>query len=173
MEVKMMKKALLSAVLGCALSAASAVCHARTVRETTYRYQQIWSTAVRFLRVDNGFEIQEQDKETGYVLFSYPDAGRSLMGSVELVSMVRSNKKYITVALRIQDMPSYVEIMLIDKLVRKLKDEYGEPPAPQSVGAKRDKAPSDEKPSEDEATEKKETEDKSAQKAKDENEEYS
>jgi hypothetical protein len=172
MEVEMMKKAFFSAVLGCAWLAASAVCDARTVRETTYRYQQIWSTAVRFLRVDNGFEIQEQDKETGYVLFSYPDVGRSLMGSVELVSMIRSNKKYITVALRIQDMPSYVEIMLIDKLVRKLKDEYGEPPAPQVVQKKSEKAPADEKPSEDEATEKKKADDKRAQKAKNENEEY-
>jgi hypothetical protein len=172
MEVETMKKVFFSTVLGCAWLAVSAVGNARTVRETTYRYQQIWSTAVRFLRVDNGFEIQEQDKETGYVLFSYPDAGRSLMGSLELVSMVRSNKKYITVALRIQDMPSYVEIMLVDKLVRKLKNEYGEPPAPQVVQIKREKVPADEKPSKDEATEKKKADDESAQKARNEDEEY-
>ena len=147
-----MKKAFLTMVITGAVLMTSLVCEARTTRETTYRYQQIWSTAVRFLRVDNGFEIKEQDKETGYVLFAYPNAGRSLMGSVELIPTVRSDKKYITVALRIQDMPSYVEVVLIDKLVRKLRNEYGRAPLPQTVKKKTKSAEKKKKSKDDETS---------------------
>ncbi len=133
---------------------ASVVCEARTVRETTYRYQQIWSTAVRFLRVDNGFEIREQDKETGYVLFTYPNAGRTLTGSVELIPTVRAARKYITVAVRIQDMPSYVEVVLIDKLVRKLRNEYGRAPLPQVAEGTADAAGDEAASKEDDVKEK-------------------
>ena len=128
----------------------SVMCEARTTREITYRYQQIWNTAVRFLRVDNGFEIKEQDKETGYLLFAYPDAGRSLTGSVEIIPRVRGNEQYIDVALRIQDMPSYVEVVLIDKLVRKLRNEYGEPPSPRTTAKKVRSASDKEGPKDDE-----------------------
>lgn len=128
-----MTKCAWATILATSLLLVSTTGAARTTRETTYRYQQIWSSAVRFLRVDNGFEIKEQDKETGYVLFAYPNAGRSLTGSVELIPMVRRGSKYISVALRIQDMPSYVEVVLIDKLVRKLRNEYGEPPLAEKV----------------------------------------
>lgn len=128
-----MFRALLTFVIAAAVLGSPVETEARTSRETTYRYSQIWSSAVRFLRVDNGFAIREQDKSTGYVLFVYPDAGRSFMGAVELVSTVRNNRKYINVTVRIQDMPSYVEVVLADKLLRKLKNEYGEPPPPETA----------------------------------------
>ena len=111
------------------------VCGARTTRETTYSYERIWSAAVRFLRVDNGYKIIEMDKETGYVMFEYPDGGRILNGSVELVNQDRSGTEVIQLGLRIQDMPTYVETVLMDKLVRKLRDEYGEAPVPRRPAA--------------------------------------
>ena len=104
------------------------VCGARTTRETTYSYERIWSTAVRFLRVDNGYKVTEMDKETGYVLFEYPEAGRVLNGSMELIPLEQDGAEIVTLGLRIQDMPTYVENVLMDKLVRKLRDEYGTAP---------------------------------------------
>ena len=50
---------------------------------------------------------------------------------IRRIPVVKDNKKYISVNFRIQDMPSYVEIVLADKLVRKLRDEYGDPPLAQ------------------------------------------
>jgi hypothetical protein len=116
---------------------------ARTVREAAYRYDQLWSTAVRFLRVDNGFVIIEQDKETGYVLFEYRDATRTVNGSVELVPGERGGMTFITIGIQIQNMPSYVEVMLVDKFMRKLRNELGEPPPQLRVEAasKKEKAP--------------------------------
>jgi hypothetical protein len=118
----------------------SVLCAARTVRETNYRYDQIWSTAVRFLRVDSGFAIIEQDKGTGYVLFEYRDSGRALNGSMELIPQERDGFELITMGIRIQNMPSYVENILMDKLVRKLKDEYGEPPAARRIETETEQA---------------------------------
>lgn len=101
---------------------------AKTKRETTYRYNQIWRTAIRFLRVDNGFSVVEKDPKAGYVLFDYREAGRTYRASLELVPTVRGGKKYVTTGLRIEAMPTYVEVVLVDKLMRKLRSEYGEPP---------------------------------------------
>jgi hypothetical protein len=112
---------------------------ARTTRETSYRYEQLWNTAIRFLRVDNGFKVTENDKETGYVLFNYTHAGQTMTAAMELVPTVRYGKSYITIGLRIQNMPSYVEVMLMDKLERKLRNEYGEPPAPKVVADEAEK----------------------------------
>jgi hypothetical protein len=144
----MLRDVLTGLVIG-ALLLASIVCEARTTRQTTYRYQQLWSSAVRFLRVDNGFAIKEQDKETGYLLFEYPDAGRSLVGSMELIPTVTNNKKYINVNIRIQDMPTYVEVVLADKLVRKLRAEYGDPPMPELAVKKAETADKKEASGED------------------------
>ena len=123
---------------------------ARTTRETTYRYGQLWNTAIRFLRVDNGFKIEEHDKETGYVLFKYTHAGQAMSAAMEIVPTERNGKSYITMGLRIQDMPSYVEIMLLDKLVRKLRNEYGEPPLPKVVEEETTEKPK--KPKDDKKT---------------------
>ncbi len=122
-----MKKTAIFICIGLCMSLASTTGLTKTARDSAYRYDQIWSTSVRFLRVDSGFQIIEQDKGTGYVMFEYQDAGRVLTGSLELIPKERGGSEFVTVSLHIQDMPSYVEVMLIDKLVRKLRNEYGEP----------------------------------------------
>lgn len=106
---------------------------AHITRQTTYRYDQIWSTAVRFLRVDKGYKVTEQDKTTGYLLFEYDHSGRKLMASMELFETVESGLQYVTMGVRIQDMPRYIETVLLDGLERKLRDEYGRPPTPMPV----------------------------------------
>ena len=121
---------------------------ARSTREASYRYDQIWNTMVRFIRVDNGFKITEKDKESGYLMFDYTEGVKSQIGAVEVVEIIRNQRLYVTVGLRIQNMPSYVELHLLDKLERKLRDEYGDPPIPPlivSSGEEREKARSEER----------------------------
>ena len=101
---------------------------ARSARQSTYRYSQIWNTAVRFVRIDNGFDIVEKDRDSGYLLFSYTEGDKRHSGSVELIRTSRDSHTGVTIGIGIQSMPSYVEKMLLDKLERKLRDEYGDPP---------------------------------------------
>lgn len=134
---------------------------ANSHRELTYRYTQVWGSLIRFLRVDQHCPISEKDKKSGYILFSYPNRDRTIPGSVEVVPIEKDQKHYIRIGLNLSEMPSYVETLLLDKLIKKLKNEYGpEPralpvvaPTPKSVKSSDGKNPdksSSETPSGDE-----------------------
>lgn len=101
---------------------------ARTDRELTYRENEIWNGAIRFLRVDSGFRILEKDRESGYVLFEYKDEGAPCTASFEMVRTTRDGRSFVRARIQIPQMPRYVEAVLMDRLVRKLRDEFGEPP---------------------------------------------
>jgi len=122
-----MKRAVFAIVVGVVL-ALPAIGSARTDRELTYRESAIWQAAIRFLRVDSGFKILEKDKDAGYLLFEYKDGGSSYTASFEMISAVRGNKLFVRARLQIESQPRYVEAVLIDRFIRKLKDEYGDPP---------------------------------------------
>jgi hypothetical protein len=110
---------------------------ARVERKLTYRTSQLWSSAVRFLRVDNRYKIVEKDKQTGYLLFEYKDEGRTHPASLELIPTVIEERKVVRARLRIEGMPTYVESVLMDKFLRKLKREYGDaPPAELAIKPK-------------------------------------
>lgn len=101
---------------------------AKSERVTRYAYEQIWPTAVRFLRVDAGYNILEKDAEAGYVLFEASEEGKTFRGSLELVKIKDENgRESVRMVLNIDDRPTYVETGLLDRLERKLRDEYGMP----------------------------------------------
>jgi hypothetical protein len=50
-------------------------------------------------------------------------------GSVELVCIADQGGGQIRVVIQIPAMPSYIERMLLDKLEKKLVDEFGQPAA--------------------------------------------
>ncbi|MFO8074254.1 MAG: hypothetical protein R6V85_20525 [Polyangia bacterium] len=128
-----MKRSILIVFVVLASLAASAAARADTDRKLTYRASQIWNSAVRFLRVDQGFEVLEKDDTAGYLLFEYEDRGRTYSASMEVVPLVYEGRELVRVRLRVSGMPSYVEVMLLDKFQSKLKDEYGRPPAARLV----------------------------------------
>jgi len=119
-------------VIGLALCAAGPA-RALTDRDLTYRPTQIWNSAVRFIRVDQHFKILEKDKDASYMLFEYKDGGRSYQASFEMVPVVKDNKRLVRVRLNIEQMPSYVEAVLADSFLRKLRDEHGSPPPPREL----------------------------------------
>ena len=94
-----------------------------------YNKMRVWSAAVRLLRVDYRCQITDQDREAGYILFEYPSRGKLYAGSVELME---EDAQRTGIAFSIPKQPSYIESMMLDKLKRKLVDDYGEPvrPAP-------------------------------------------
>jgi hypothetical protein len=113
-------------VLAVCLSAPTA--HARREATFNYPYSRVWTTAIRLLRVDFESRITEKDKDDGYFLFEFPDRGKSYAGSVELIATHKDDVESVRVVLTIQALPTYVESMLMDRLARKLIQEFGAPP---------------------------------------------
>ena len=131
-----MKHFSISIIVAALVMTATSGVEAKTDRDLTYRSSLIWRSAVRFLRVDQNFKVLEKDKEAGYLLFEYTDAGKTYSASMEMVPMVKNKKRYVRASIRIDAMPSYVETVLIDRFLRKLKEEYGvQPPARMVVEA--------------------------------------
>jgi hypothetical protein len=121
-------------VLGICLAIVGSA-EARSKRSTTYRYEQLWSTTVRFLRVDNRFPITEKAKKDGYILFEYKEQGHKYQGSLEIIPTVSNGKNYIRLSVQIANMPGYVETVFLNRLMKKLRKEYGDPPPAQKVPA--------------------------------------
>jgi hypothetical protein len=103
----------------------------RSQRNLSYRADQAWTSVVRLLRVDLGFEIVERDSDAHYLLFRYNSGETSHPGSLELVERTMENGIVgVTVIVSVPELPTYVELNLIDRLERKLRDEIGPPAQP-------------------------------------------
>jgi hypothetical protein len=102
---------------------------AQAKREQAYAYpfSRVWTAAVRMLRVDFESPITEKDKDSGYFLFDYPDSGKNLPGSVEVVRVVQNGVESVRVVITVSAMPTYVEQMMLDRLARKLGEDFGDP----------------------------------------------
>lgn len=118
----------LSCVLALCLAPVDAA--ARAKGDVSYPFSSVWTTLVRLVRVDLGCAITEKDKEEGYLLFDYEDAGRTVPGTIELVRSKRGIQEIVSLVVQIPAMPSYVERMVIDRLERKLREELGAPRQP-------------------------------------------
>jgi hypothetical protein len=90
-----------------------------------YPYVRVWTAVVRLMRVDFECTITEKDKDDGYFLFEYPDRGKRYPGSVELVATRADESGGVRVVIQIPGMPTYVESMMMDRLAKKLEQEYG------------------------------------------------
>jgi hypothetical protein len=99
---------------------------ARSEVEVGYTREQAFSAALRYLRVDLGYEVIEKDPDAAYLLFSFADpelARKTGRGSIEVVQRERS----VRVLVNLPDLPSYREEVLKRGLLDKLRTEYGEP----------------------------------------------
>lgn len=101
---------------------------ARTASSLPYARDKVWNTALRLVRVDLGCPLGERDADTGFFMFEYVDGARRFPGSVEIVPARVDNRDGVRVIVQVQAMPSYVERMILDRLSRKLIDDYGLPP---------------------------------------------
>ncbi len=94
---------------------------ARVQAESRYTKAQTFSGALRYLRVDLGYPVVEKDPEAAYLLFEYE--GEQRRGSIEVVE----HRGEVRIYVQLPKMPRYHEQVLRDGLLRKLRDEYGEP----------------------------------------------
>ena len=123
-------KPLAQILAGILLAALILWAHCATARvggECEYSKAQTYSGALRYLRVDLGYEVTERDPDAAYLIFRYQLPGQNkatATGTVEIVDADGHVKLFV----QIPSMPEYHERVLRDGLVRKLHDEYGEPP---------------------------------------------
>lgn len=123
-RVRLLIASALLASAAAALTARPAM--ARVEVASPYTKAQTYSGALRYLRVDLGFEIVERDPDAAYLLFQFVPSGKSdpTRGSVEVIEV----KDQIRVILQLPELPEYREAMLRDGLLAKLAGEYGAPP---------------------------------------------
>ena len=103
---------------------------ARTEGEVGYTKAQAYSGALRYLRVDLGYEVTERDSDSAYVMFKYVPLGQKspAFGAIEVIGGGDSVKIFVS----LPKMPSYHEIALRDGLIKRLREDYGEPKPPKS-----------------------------------------
>lgn len=104
---------------------------ARSTYESLYGYDRTWNAALRMVRVDMSFKVDEKDEKNGYLLFEYtsPEGGnRSTPGSFEFVHDDTDPQSPVEVIVQLPQMPRYHEQVLVDSLVHKMRQEYGDPP---------------------------------------------
>ncbi|MBK7586538.1 MAG: hypothetical protein IPI67_40910 [Myxococcales bacterium] len=100
---------------------------ARVEGDSDYSKAQTYNAALRYVRVDLGYEIVEKDPDVGYLLFRYEPPGRKnnpTNGSIEVIE----SKERVKIVIQLPQMPTYHEATLRDGLLKKLRTEYGEPP---------------------------------------------
>jgi len=105
---------------------------ARVGGDSEYSKAQTYSGALRYLRVDLGYEVVERDPDAAYLIFRYQLPGQNKVTATGTVEIVDSDG-HVKLFVQIPTMPQYHERVLRDGLVRKLHDEYGVPapkPAP-------------------------------------------
>jgi hypothetical protein len=100
--------------------------NARVEAQSGYTKTQTYSAALRYLRVDLGYEVIEKDAKAAYLIFRYAPPGRrkTTNGSIEIID----TRDQVKILVQLPEMPRYHETVLRDGLVSKLRREYGEPP---------------------------------------------
>ncbi|MGC4065421.1 MAG: hypothetical protein QM784_12385 [Polyangiaceae bacterium] len=101
--------------------------HGKATAISPYTLPQTFGAALRLLRVDLRLEVTEKDDEAAYLLFRYPSADdpkRLVEGAIELIGLEYD----VRVVVKIPALPEAHERLLRDRLVKKLREDYGEPP---------------------------------------------
>jgi hypothetical protein len=130
-------------VLGALL--ASPVALARSAFESAYGFDRTYNAALRLIRIDLGLKITEKDDKTGYFVFDYKaaDVGNKVSsGSIEFIRS-KDDSGPVEVIVQLPQMPRYHEQVLVDSLIRKMRQDYGEPPERPKASPPQDKPVSD------------------------------
>lgn len=107
--------------------------HAKASSETMQSYERTWNTAIRFVRVDMGLKLVEKDVDAGYIVFDYVSSDGGKSSSAGSVELVRLDSK-VRINVQLPKMPHFHEDVLLQGIVKKLREDYGESaPPPKAV----------------------------------------
>jgi hypothetical protein len=113
---------------------------ARVDSASSYSKAQTYSGALRYVRVDMGYEVVEKDPDAAYLIFKYAPPGASkgalVTGTLEVIEASGGVRLFVN----LPRMPEYYERVFRDGLLKKLREEYGAPPVTKKPA---EKQPSD------------------------------
>lgn len=142
-------KAALLLLAGSAVASVSSSAGARVDGSSAYSKAQTYSGALRYVRVDMGYEVVEKDADAAYLIFKYAPPGAAqgvtVTGTLEVIEASAGVRLFVS----LPRMPEYYERVLRDGLLRKLRDEYGAPPAAPKKPSDKDATEKPEKPAKD------------------------
>ncbi|HEY6079141.1 MAG TPA: hypothetical protein VIW29_10075 [Polyangiaceae bacterium] len=128
-----------------ALLAATSSALGRVDGSSAYSKAQTYSGALRYVRVDLGYEVVEKDAEAAYLIFKYTTPGQTKNNAVTGTLEVIEADGGVRVFVNMPRMPEYHERIFRDGLLKKLREEYGVPPTPPKKPPA-DKPPADKPP---------------------------
>ncbi len=101
-------------------------------RVISYPFDQVWPTAIRYLRVDRGYTVTDRDLEAGYVLFEFVINGEERgNGSLEMFATEDSSgRPSVSVSVSTGTGPIHLPNTLLDGLAAKVREERGQPAPP-------------------------------------------
>src|SRR5690606_31347134 len=101
-------------------------------RVLSYPFEQVWPTAIRYLRIDRGFEVTDRDEQAGYMLFEFPlEGGRTGNGSVEMFATEdASGRPSVSVSVNTGAGPVHLPNSILDGIAAKVRSERGQPVNP-------------------------------------------
>ncbi len=116
------------AALVALLLLAPGVASAKTARRFDVPVDTLWSVALRFIRVDRGYEVRDKDKEAGYVLFDWAQGDKKHPASLEIFVSGPEGKREVRAQVRCDALPGYEEIHFLDRLGEKLREDGADAP---------------------------------------------
>jgi hypothetical protein len=135
-------KSIVAVLVGSTLMGLAPAAGARVDGSSSYTKAQTYSGALRYVRVDMGYEVVEKDPEAAYLIFKYATPGAAkgnlATGTLEVVEANGGVRLFVS----LPRMPEYYERVFRDGLLKKLRDEYGAPPPSKKPAEK----PAPEKP---------------------------
>ena len=137
-------KSVVGALTALAILLPATVANARVDAASVYSKAQTYSGALRYLRVDLGYEVVEKDPDAAYLIFKYTAPGGSKNSAVTGTLEVIESTGGVRLFVNLPRMPEYYERVFRDGLMKKLKDEYGAPPPVAKKPV--EKAPAEKKP---------------------------
>lgn len=101
-------------------------------RVLSYPIDHVWPTAIRYLRIDRGFEITDRDRDAGYLLFEFPlEEKRIGSGSVEMFEAVdASGRASVSISVNTGAGPVHLPNSILDGIAAKVRAERGQPSPP-------------------------------------------
>ena len=101
-------------------------------RVLSYPIDQVWPTAIRYLRIDRGFEITDRDQEAGYLLFQFPLEGKRIgSGSLEMFATEdAAGRASVSISVNTGAGPVHLPNSILDGVAAKVRAERGQPLPP-------------------------------------------
>lgn len=119
-------------------------------RMLSYPIDQVWPTAIRYLRIDRGFEITDRDRDAGYLLFEFPlEEKRIGSGSVEMFEAVdAAGRASVSISVNTGAGPVHLPNSILDGIAAKVRAERGQP-SPPPPPKQEEPPPKQDKPNDD------------------------